>query len=234
MTRYGVPTRITTDQGRQFKAELFQQLMQLTGTTHLRTTAYHSEANGMIERLHRQIKAAIRCHETEVWTTVLPIIMMEIRAAWKEDLKATSAELVFGEPIKLPGQFIEERVTSTPESVVGKLRKMMQELRPTLRRHGRKTTFVFKDMETTKEVFVRQDMLTKALQSPYEGPYEVISRGDKIFKIRVNGKTVAVAIDRLKPAYSLADDEEPRQDSIRKDITTRSGRAVKPPVRFKL
>jgi len=71
-----VPTRITTDQGRQFEAELFQQLMQLTGTTHLRTTVYHPEANGLVEKLHRQIKAAIRCHETEAWITVLPIIMM--------------------------------------------------------------------------------------------------------------------------------------------------------------
>jgi len=84
-------------QGRQFEAELFQQLMQLTGTTHLRTTAYHPEANGLVERLHRQIKAAIKCHETEAWTTVLPIIMMGIRAAWKEDLKATSAELIFAD-----------------------------------------------------------------------------------------------------------------------------------------
>jgi len=35
MTRYGVPARITTDQGRQFEAELFNQLMQLTGAKHL-------------------------------------------------------------------------------------------------------------------------------------------------------------------------------------------------------
>jgi len=135
--------------------------MQLTGTTHLRTTAYHPEANGLVERLHRQIKAAIRCHETEAWTTVLPIIMMGIRAAWKEDLKATSAELVFGEPIKLPGQFFEERTTGTLESVIEKLRKVMQGLRPTLRRHGKKTTFVFKEMEITNEVFVGQDIPTK-------------------------------------------------------------------------
>ncbi|XP_071575188.1 uncharacterized protein [Temnothorax nylanderi] len=65
-------------------------------------------ANGMVERFHRQMKAAIKCHETTDWTEVLPIVLMEIRAAWKEDLDATPAELVFGEPIRLPGQFLEE------------------------------------------------------------------------------------------------------------------------------
>jgi len=40
----------------------------------------------------------------------------------------TSAEIVFGENIKLPGQFLEERPTSTPDSVVGKLKKIIQGL----------------------------------------------------------------------------------------------------------
>lgn len=57
IAQYGTPARITTDQGRQFEAELFKldiRLTQLMGSTHLRTTAYHPQANGMVERLHRQ------------------------------------------------------------------------------------------------------------------------------------------------------------------------------------
>jgi len=81
----------------------------------------------------------------------LPIIMIGIRAAWKKDLKATSAELVFGETIRLPGQFLEERPTNTPDSVIGKLRKMMQELRPTMKKHGKKAIFIFKEMAHTKK-----------------------------------------------------------------------------------
>jgi len=118
---------------------------------------------------------------------------MGIRAAWKEDLKATSAEMVFGE--RLPGQFLEDRATKTPDTVIGKLRKVMQKLQPTVRRHGRKATFIFKEMATAKEVFVRQDIPTRALQPPYEDPYEVISRSEKTYKIRMNGRTVTVSID---------------------------------------
>nr|XP_012234637.1 PREDICTED: uncharacterized protein LOC105679285 [Linepithema humile] len=57
ITRFGAPARITTDQGQQFESELFKQLARLTGSQHIRTTAYHPAANGMIERLYRQLKA---------------------------------------------------------------------------------------------------------------------------------------------------------------------------------
>lgn len=39
IARFGIPLRITTDQGRQFESCLFKQLSYLTGTNHLRTTA---------------------------------------------------------------------------------------------------------------------------------------------------------------------------------------------------
>lgn len=62
ITRFGVPLRITTDQGRQFESELFKQLNYLLGTKHLRTTAYHPASNGLVERSHRQLKTAIKCY----------------------------------------------------------------------------------------------------------------------------------------------------------------------------
>ena len=56
ISRFGVPSTVTTDRGCQFESTLWKELMELLGTTRLRTTAYHPIANGIIERFHRQLK----------------------------------------------------------------------------------------------------------------------------------------------------------------------------------
>ncbi|KMQ85849.1 gag-pol polyprotein [Lasius niger] len=238
ISRYGAPARITTDQGRQFEADLFKRLTQLTGTTHWRTSAYHPAANGMVERFHRQLKGAIRCHQTTAWTEVLPIILLGVRAAWKEDLQATPAEIVYGETIRLPGQFLHDQSNKPGEDTedfIGRLKKNMQQLQPKIKRHGEKPTFVFKDLQTTPQVFVRHDAPSATFHPPYDGPYEVLNRGNKTFKLRINGKPINISIDRLKPAYILGDtleEETQAEPTPTPEKQTRSGRRIRPPVRF--
>lgn len=235
MTRYGVPERITTDQGRQFESDMFKRLTQLTGTKHWRTTAYHPAANGMIERLHRQIKTAIKCHETEAWADILPTVMMGIRASWKEDLKATAAELVFGENLRLPGQFLSNQKTkiTSQQDYVEQLRKIMQKLQPQIQRHGLPTTFQFKDLQTATHVLVRRDAPTGALQPAYEGPYEVIRRSEKVYKLKVKGKPQNVSADRIKPAYIAVDQPQTQiAQPVAHESRLKSGRITRPPVRF--
>ena len=96
IARFGVPLRLTTDQGRQFESHLFRQLKRLTGSKHFHTTSYHPQANGMVERFHRQLKAAIKCHQNDRWTETLPTLLLGVRSAWKEDVQATAAEMLYG------------------------------------------------------------------------------------------------------------------------------------------
>lgn len=66
ISRFGIPLRLTTDQGRQFESTLFRQLNNLLGIHHLRTTPYHPQRNGMIERLHR-----FMAHKSTNWISKL-------------------------------------------------------------------------------------------------------------------------------------------------------------------
>lgn len=50
ISRFGTPLRITTDQGGQFESALFKEISSIIGVNHLRTIAYHPQANGLIER----------------------------------------------------------------------------------------------------------------------------------------------------------------------------------------
>lgn len=60
IARFGTPSTVTTDRGRQFESGLWQKFTRLLGTKHLRTTAYHPISNGLIERFHRQLKKPTR------------------------------------------------------------------------------------------------------------------------------------------------------------------------------
>ncbi|XP_046407467.1 zinc finger protein 62 homolog [Ischnura elegans] len=64
------------------------------------------ELDGIVERFHCQLKSAIRCHDTQQWVDVLPAIFLGSRSALKENIEATPAELVYGEPLRLPGGFL--------------------------------------------------------------------------------------------------------------------------------
>ncbi|XP_046406332.1 uncharacterized protein LOC124171233 [Ischnura elegans] len=139
IARFGTPLRITTDQGRQFESDLFRQLNNICGISHLRTSAYHPAANGMVERLHRQLKSAIRCHDAEQWADMLPAILLGFPAAWKEDLQATSADLVYGASLRLPGEFLTPSSVPAPSGTafVSQLREHFRKLTPkSAARHG--------------------------------------------------------------------------------------------------
>ena len=110
---FGTPSTVTTDRGRQFEFNLWHSFTQLLGTRHLRTTAYHPCANGLVERLHRQLKAALKGHPQQGnWTEALPLVLLGIRTS---DLGCTAGELVYSTSLRLPGSFFSPTIYSNPD-----------------------------------------------------------------------------------------------------------------------
>ena len=50
--RFGPPNAILTDQGTNFMSSLFKSIAKRLRITQLRTTTFHSQSNGSIERSH--------------------------------------------------------------------------------------------------------------------------------------------------------------------------------------
>ncbi|GBN08040.1 hypothetical protein AVEN_80379-1 [Araneus ventricosus] len=53
ISRFGVPEKVTSDRGTNFQNNLFS-LSKFLGVEQTRTTAYHPQSNGAVERFHRQ------------------------------------------------------------------------------------------------------------------------------------------------------------------------------------
>uniref|UniRef100_A0A0K8SX31 Uncharacterized protein n=2 Tax=Lygus hesperus TaxID=30085 RepID=A0A0K8SX31_LYGHE len=86
----------------------------------------------------------------------------------------------------------------------------MNQLRPVpVALHGAKNTFVHKDLSTCSHVFVRRDAVRRPLQQPYDGPFLVLERHEKFYKLRVKDVEVVVSVDRLKPAFLPATTDPP-------------------------
>ncbi|GFX59229.1 hypothetical protein TNCV_4304611 [Trichonephila clavipes] len=211
ISRFGCPAIITTDQGTNFESSLFRELSNLLGTNRIRCCAYHPKANGLVERLHRHLKSAIKAHENSKWSEIIPIVLLGMRSAVKKDINATCAELVYGTTLRLPSDlFSTDKITTTcNQTYVSFLREKIRALQPIpTSSHSNSSMFVPTNLKSCSHVFLRVDSVQPPLSQNYTGLHEVIRRTDKVFTILINGKRKAVSIDRVKPAYVWNDTDD--------------------------
>lgn len=248
VARFGAPSTVTTDRGRQFESALFANITRLIGTSRIRTTAYHPQSNGMVERFHRQLKAALTATEGHSWTEALPLVLLGIRTAVKSDIGCSAGELVYGTTLRLPGEFFTRGGDETPISAgdyASRLRDIMCKLRATPPRPPTpRPTYVHPALWSCSHVFVRRDAVARPLQPPYDGPFQVLNRSSKQFTVDIRGRREVISIDRVKPAHIdnseqafpafTAPPTRPTAETATSSRTTRSGRIIKVPVRLDL
>lgn len=203
IARFGVPTDMTSDRGSQFTSQLWSSVAQLLGTQLHHTTAYHPQSNGLVERFHRHLKSALRARLTgPSWAKELPWVLLGIRTAPKEDLGCSSAEMVYGLPLTVPGDFIPSSHIQSDDLSLARLRDQVNAQAPILTsQHGHTPNTVPRNLQEAKFVFVRRDSHRTPLQRPYYGPFKVIQPGPKSFQVAMGTKTETISIDRLKFAH---------------------------------
>ncbi|CAN8014511.1 unnamed protein product, partial [Ixodes persulcatus] len=135
----------------------------------------------------------------------LPIVLLSLRATHKADIDCTPAELVYGGLLRLPGEFFNSSHNPTeydPASYATQLRASMRAIRPVHSRSQQPhALYVPNDLMTSSHVFVRRDTVRKQLECPYDGPFRVMDRHAKYFRLDINGHNETVSVDRLKPAF---------------------------------
>ena len=179
--RYGVPEILITDNGRQFTSSNFKTFCDKQHIEHRRTTPYHPQCNGKVERFHRTLKAALRTHSdncSKSWANDIHMVMMGLRNTISEDTGQSLSQAVFDTNLRMPGDLVIKR------------------------RKQRWKTYFPKALKTCTHVWMLSESRT-SLQPVYDGPFEVISRSQdlKTYEIKLPNRVTRVSVDKLKPAF---------------------------------
>lgn len=103
--RYGIPMNILTDQGTNFLSTLFSNVCKLLKIKKIKSSAYHPETNGSLERSHRTLKEYLRnfvnkSHDN--WSELIPYCMFTMNSSKSEATGYSPFELLYGHEVFIP------------------------------------------------------------------------------------------------------------------------------------
>ena len=95
---FGVPSILHSDQGRNFESHMLHQMLQAFGIRKSRTTAYHPQCDGMVERFNRSLLQLLRCYVSteEDWESYLPLVLYAYRTVPHSTTGVSPFHLMFG------------------------------------------------------------------------------------------------------------------------------------------
>lgn len=102
--RYGVPTHLHSDQGANLCSAVIHELCHLLGIHTTRSSAYHPEGNGQVERCNHTLEAMLAkvTEHQQDWDLHLPKVLFAYRSSVHETTGFTPYHLNFGCSPQLP------------------------------------------------------------------------------------------------------------------------------------
>ena len=215
-SRYGLPRSIITDRGTQFESQLFNNLSRNLGIAHFRTTAYHPQTNGLIERLHRTLKTSLAILSTSTsWTRVLPYVLLGWRNTPSRTTCASPAQLLFGTSLSLPNELIDFQEKPLLDEL-NAARKFFLEIdsNPQFTLSSSYKPFIPKNFKEASHAWVRT-ISDSNLKPRYNGPFRILNILGNHASLEINGKSETISLTRLKPAFGIQDDTDiPDTDTL--------------------
>jgi transposase InsO family protein len=123
-SRVGVPKEILTDQGTNFTSHLLTELYRMLHVRPIRTTPYHPQTDGLVERFNSTLKLMLRktaVKEGVDWDVMLPYLLFAYREVPQASTGFSPFELLYGHHVRGPLDVLSETwqsSTRSEESVV--------------------------------------------------------------------------------------------------------------------
>ena len=206
-SRYGIPDNIITDQGTQFEGSLFKVLSDAFGFKHIHTTAYHPQANGMIERFHRSLKTSLRCLSISAnWSLSLPLVLLGWRNTMHSATGTSPAKLLFGVGTTFPSEFLTHTVDIPFEALdLARRHFLDSDTNPSFGPIPSHKSYLPKSLTTCQFVWL-QARDTFHMKPRYVGPYRIVEfRDNNTITILKDNKPYTVNLEKVKPAFGFDD-----------------------------
>ena len=133
--RVGVPQEILTDQGSNFTSQLLAELYRLLHVQSIRTSPYHPQMDGLVERFNQTLKSMLRKSvdkEGKNWDKMIPYLLFAYREVPQSSTGFSPFELLYGREVRGPLDILRqtwETNTRSDESVVNYVLSMREKLK---------------------------------------------------------------------------------------------------------
>lgn len=224
ITRHGTPERVLTDQGANFMSDLFRATCHLLKIKQLRTTAYHPQCNGRIERFHRTFFDSLSHfvnRDGRDWDRWVPFVRMAYNSSVNTSTGYSPFYLIFGREMTTPDKWevAECAGSGDIEDHMLCLRQRLSEAHEEARKRtsaaaARRATASSEDRPMRE--FKAGDTaylldtatkpgLSKKFAQPWKGPYRITERMSPVnYRLDLGrDKSLVVHVNRLKPAHGF-------------------------------
>ena len=193
---FGLPRSVKSDNGSTFVSNLWKNFQSALGTTVSFSPPYRAQAIGGLERQHKDIKKALKtallrmgdAHGSR-WMEALPWTLLSKHATYQPDLTAAPSDLVFGGPLRLPGDLLLKSLDAPVADLLETIRTHVAKAPVQPSHHNTQKINLPPQVHTATHVYVR-DAKPSQLGPAYQGPFEIVERmGDSCLRLRV-GKLV--------------------------------------------
>ncbi|KRZ77296.1 Transposon Tf2-11 polyprotein [Trichinella papuae] len=216
--RYGAPETLHSDQGRNLESELVKEVCQLFGVAKTRTTAYHPQSDGLVERMNRTLldllaKASI--DHPDDWDAHLDRVLLAYRSSVHHTTGATPSRESVEEYTRRLRQDLEQLY----EAVRGKAGREQRRQKFWKDRKAQGPVY-----EPGDQVWMQVPAKTK-LGAYWDGPYEVQKKLDwntyRVKEMKGGRQRLVVHFDRLKPYHGSRQPGGAHQEPRKKRETRR-------------
>lgn len=211
-SRVGVPREILTDQGTNFCSKFLRQVYSLLGIKGIRTTPYHPQTDGMVERFNQTLKSMLRKFVNDTgsdWDQWLPYLLFAYREVPQASTGFSPFELLYGRPVRGPLDVLREAwerdQQSTATNIVDYVLRMRDKLEQltTLAHENlakaqaqQKTWYDrsarSRSFEPGQKVMLLLPSAESSLLAKWQGPFEVVQKmGPVTYKIAMPGRRKA-------------------------------------------